>query len=228
MTIHETLKALRVAHGYAQEQLAEKLDISRQAIAKWESGATLPELDRLIQLAALYQTTLDALVCGQQPCATQTARTATPQPDTAALIAFLLRASEKTYAGKGPHAPVPSRLQAHDLHFAEGEYRYIDSYIGGARFVGEELLYRRDVCVWGMNYCGRTLGEGFSGDFLKAALLKRPPEMPFRGPRLYRDGRFSYHNDAAGDFGWFSGREDIYCDQRHVYTLRYHGGWVET
>ena len=180
MKLQETLKALRVAHGYAQEQLAEKLDISRQAIAKWESGAALPELDRLIQLAALYQTTLDALVCGQQPCAPQQPPTA-PPPDTAALIAFLLRAGKRTYAGGGRESGTPSRPGAHDLHYEEGDYRYIDSYLGGARFVGEEALYRKGVCKYEDCVSKAQMAEEFAQQAKAFNLEEGPGQRPGAG-----------------------------------------------
>lgn len=226
MKIHETLKTLRAAHGYSQEQLAEKMGVSRQAIAKWEGGAALPELDKLVQLSALFQVTLDQLVRGECPCAPLGAKPLKTAPDTGAMVAFLLRAGAATYAGKGRESPAHSRPGSHDFLFEEGDYRYIDTYLGGARFIGEEALYVKDACVWGMNYCGRTLGEGFSGDFLHAALLMRPADAPYRGPRLYRDGRFTYHNAVEGDFSWFTGHEEIFCDERLVYELRYHGGLV--
>lgn len=226
MNLNETLKALRTECGYSQEQLAEKMGVSRQAIAKWEGGIALPELDKLLQLSALYQVTLDGLVRGECACAPLRAKAVKKDHDTGAMIAFLLRAGASTYAGKGCETPAHMRPGSHDFLFEEGDYRYIDTYLGGIRFVGEEALYERDACVWGMNYCGRTLGEGFSGDFLKNALLLRPTDMPYRGPCLYRDGRFTYHNAVEGDFSWFIGREEIYCDEQLVYELRYHGGLV--
>lgn len=48
--------------GYTQEQLAERLGVSRQAVAKWESGETLPDIGICAKLAQLYGTTIDALV----------------------------------------------------------------------------------------------------------------------------------------------------------------------
>ena len=224
MTLHGNLKALRSQKGFSQEQLAEVLEISRQAIAKWENGQAVPELEKLVALAGLYQVTLDELVLGTSPCAHRTVSLA--DIDTEALIGFLLRAGLQTYAGKGAESPIPSRQGSHDLMYEEGDYRYLDTYLGGQRFVGEEVLYHRGFCVWGMNYSGRTLGEGFSGDFLKAALRLRPPEMPFRGPTLYRDGRYTYHNMAEGDFDWFTGREAIFCDEERVFECVYHGGKV--
>ncbi len=56
------LKYYRKQNGYTQEQLAEKLGVSRQAVAKWEKGETLPDIDNVIALADLYEITVDSLV----------------------------------------------------------------------------------------------------------------------------------------------------------------------
>ncbi len=56
-------KLFRKKSGYTQEDIAEKLGVSRQAVAKWENGDTTPDIEFCIQLAELYGTTLDALVC---------------------------------------------------------------------------------------------------------------------------------------------------------------------
>ena len=225
MQLFDNLKALRVQHKWSQEELAERLAISRQAIAKWESGSALPELDKLVALAALYQITLDDLVQGKRACAHR--EPANPAMDHATLLAFLLRAAANTYAGMGKESDRPCRPGSHDLHYSEGNCHYMDTYLGGTRFVGEEALFVDGQGVWSMNYVGRTLGEGFSGDFLKTALLKRSAAFPFRGPLLYREGHLTYQNEVDGDFTWFSGQEAMYYDERKVYECRYHGGLVE-
>ena len=61
--LKENLVMLRGLHGYSQEELAEKIGISRQAYAKWETGATVPDVEKCRQLAAVYGVTLDSLVC---------------------------------------------------------------------------------------------------------------------------------------------------------------------
>ena len=53
MELYEKLYELRRASGMSQEELAEKLGVSRQAVSKWESGATQPELSKLIELSKL-------------------------------------------------------------------------------------------------------------------------------------------------------------------------------
>lgn len=62
MTIGEKLAQLRKQQHYTQEQLADLLDVSRQAVSKWESDISLPETYKLIQLAKLYDITLDELI----------------------------------------------------------------------------------------------------------------------------------------------------------------------
>lgn len=60
--LNDNLKTLRKINKYTQEQIAEKLGVSRQAVAKWESGETMPDLNNCIILAKLYDVTLDNLV----------------------------------------------------------------------------------------------------------------------------------------------------------------------
>jgi len=62
MKFEEKLIMLRKSKGMSQEELAEKLQISRQAISRWESGTTLPDVPNLIQLSNLFGVTTDYLV----------------------------------------------------------------------------------------------------------------------------------------------------------------------
>ncbi len=64
--IKDNLIMLRKLNGYSQEQVAEKIDISRQAYAKWESGATIPDLNKATLIAKLYGVSLDSLVSTQE------------------------------------------------------------------------------------------------------------------------------------------------------------------
>ena len=58
----ENLIMLRSVHGFTQEEIAEKIGISRQAYAKWEMGATVPDIEKCRQIAEVYGVTLDSLV----------------------------------------------------------------------------------------------------------------------------------------------------------------------
>lgn len=70
MDIAKRLQELRKNAGYSQEQLAEMLGISRQAISKWESGQGNPDLDNLTKLTEIYAVSADYLLLGRQPDAT--------------------------------------------------------------------------------------------------------------------------------------------------------------
>lgn len=62
MTFGEKLQFLRKQSGLSQEQLAERLAVSRQAISKWELGSALPDTENVIQLGRLFQVSLDYLL----------------------------------------------------------------------------------------------------------------------------------------------------------------------
>ena len=62
MTLGERLKMYRTQKGLSQEKIAEMLDVSRQAVTKWEAGHTTPSSDNLIALANLYDVSLDELI----------------------------------------------------------------------------------------------------------------------------------------------------------------------
>lgn len=62
MKFSEKLQSLGKGKGLSQEKLAELLDVSRQAVSKWESGQTYPEIEKLIVLCDLFEITLDELV----------------------------------------------------------------------------------------------------------------------------------------------------------------------
>lgn len=60
--IDMNLKYLRKKHNMSQEELAEKMGVSRQSVAKWENGETLPDVIKCVDLAELFGTTVDNLV----------------------------------------------------------------------------------------------------------------------------------------------------------------------
>lgn len=66
MTLAERLAASRKAGGYTQSEIAEKLWVSFQAVSLWERGETVPELDKLVELASLFGISLDWLIAGRE------------------------------------------------------------------------------------------------------------------------------------------------------------------
>ena len=66
MNLPEKLAFLRRAKGLCQQELADEMNVSRQAVSKWESGNVMPSLDNLIYLSRLYGVTIDSLIDDSQ------------------------------------------------------------------------------------------------------------------------------------------------------------------
>ena len=65
--IGDKINHYRVSLGYSQETLSELLFVSRQAVSQWEHGITLPSIDSIIGLSALFGITVDELLCLDHP-----------------------------------------------------------------------------------------------------------------------------------------------------------------
>ena len=66
MEIEKKLKAARLNAGMTQEQVAEKIMVSRQTISNWETGKSLPDIISIINMSDLYQISLDELLKGDR------------------------------------------------------------------------------------------------------------------------------------------------------------------
>lgn len=62
MILADKIIALRKKHGMSQEELAEKINVSRQSVSKWEGAQSIPDLDRIIQLSQLFGVSTDYLL----------------------------------------------------------------------------------------------------------------------------------------------------------------------
>jgi len=62
MILAEKIMNLRKKNGWSQEELAEKLNISRQSVSKWESGASIPDIDKIISMSSLFDVSTDYLL----------------------------------------------------------------------------------------------------------------------------------------------------------------------
>lgn len=65
MTFSERLANARKEKGFTQSDVAEKLNVSFQAVSLWERGETTPEIDKLVDIASFYQVSLDWLITGK-------------------------------------------------------------------------------------------------------------------------------------------------------------------
>ena len=68
MKISDKIVGLRKANGMSQEDLAEKLDVSRQAVSRWESGTAMPDANNILQLSRLFDVTTDYLLKDDYQC----------------------------------------------------------------------------------------------------------------------------------------------------------------
>lgn len=226
MKFQDKLQILRKEMGISQEKLAEKIGVSRQAVAKWEVGQSYPDMRNLILLSELFRTSIDKLVKDKEDENCIYENNIIAHFINGDIIDFLIRAKNATYAAHGAET-APSRPHSHDLMYNEDNYKYIDTYLGGEKFAGEEALWLDELPIWAMNYVGRVLAEGFSGNFLKECLLLVPKEYPYRGPLVHRNGEFTYHCVVQGEFEWFNGYEEIFQGSTKVYECFFHGGSVK-
>lgn len=67
MSIGDRIQSLRKSKGISQEELADKIGVSRQAVSKWESEQSTPDIDKIILLSEYFETTTDYLLKGIEP-----------------------------------------------------------------------------------------------------------------------------------------------------------------
>ena len=147
------------------------------------------------------------------------------------LNAFIVRAKAATYVGSGAHA-ASCRPGSHDLRFEDGPFAYLDSYFGGADFLGEEVVYHEGRPVWAMNYYGRILEPALiepaqAGQVIQASLSAMYQEKRFLGGFQHIAGDFVYFDSSEGDLSCFTGKEWITREGVRVYELVYHGGLIK-
>ncbi|MCR5764335.1 MAG: DUF5680 domain-containing protein [Treponema sp.] len=223
MIFSEKLVVLRKNKGLTQESLAEKINVSRQAVAKWESGQAYPDISNLIQISDLMNVTVDYLVRDGECMMNAVSG---DNPDIDQLIQFRLEANVNTYAAFMNEVQ-STRLDSHDFRYENGNYVYHDTYVGGEQFAGQEAIWRGGKSVYAMNYLGRVLSKEFSGNFLKDSLRHASKKMPYRGPEYYQDGEFTYRCSVSGDINWFQGYEEIFLTDKKLYECYFHGGLMK-
>lgn len=67
MDIGDRIQGLRKSRGISQEELADKIGVSRQAVSKWESGQNAPDLEKVVLLSDFFETSTDYLLKGVEP-----------------------------------------------------------------------------------------------------------------------------------------------------------------
>lgn len=152
--------------------------------------------------------------------------------DPQQLADFLNEANKSTYANKDAPKVSSSRLKSEDYHFEKDDLIYHDTYFGSRDFIGEEIVYKNNEPVWGMNYYGYILSESTNEKelygFLRQALMQEYSDIiPVRGPKNYQNGDWEYNNSTEGQLDRFTGIEEIYRAGVLMYKANYHGGFIE-
>ena len=75
MTIADRIQSLRKAKGMSQEELADAVGVSRQAVSKWESEQATPDLDKVVIMSDVFEVTTDYLLKGIEPVKTDDHKT---------------------------------------------------------------------------------------------------------------------------------------------------------
>ena len=88
MNISDRIQSLRKARGITQEQLADAVGVSRQAVSKWEAEQSVPDLERIVAMAEYFDVTTDYLLRGIEPAPTVQAR----EPVTARTMCIIATA----------------------------------------------------------------------------------------------------------------------------------------
>ncbi len=91
MTLGERIYSLRKARGLSQEELADAVGVSRQAVSKWELGESQPEVDKVVLLAQVLGVTTDQLLLGVEPQEEAPVSPAPAAPDRMGTFARFLK-----------------------------------------------------------------------------------------------------------------------------------------
>lgn len=149
-----------------------------------------------------------------------------------ALSAFLKKAKKATYASETAKKAVPQRPGSKDYEFKDDEWLYHDTYFGGVHFIGEEIAYKDERPLWGMNYNGYVVDDSVSeveiDKSLRGALKQEYTDViPVRGPKSYKIENYEYKNTVDGGLDRFEGREEVFKDGKLIYYAVFHGGVIK-
>lgn len=146
---------------------------------------------------------------------------------------FLIEAKKQTYANDKIEKVVSSRLNSRDYEYKNNNMIYHDTYFGGIKFIGEEVVYIDNEIYWAMNYYGVTLDESLGEEAmdkaLRPALMKVGEDdiIPVRGPKEYKNGEYKYTFEVKGDINYFNGTENIFKGDKKIFELKCSGGLIK-
>jgi len=147
------------------------------------------------------------------------------------LAEFIVEANKNTWAAdKGK--VTPQRPGCKELDYERGDWHLRDSYTGYFRAPGMMIVYYKNQPTWTMAYGGSGMEDnkyGITGEtfgFLKEALMRVTPELPYRGPKKFKVGEWEYKLKVDGDLADFDGKEVIFKNKELVFSQLIFGGVV--
>jgi len=139
---------------------------------------------------------------------------------------FLCNARRDTYASSSTSLDNPRLLESKQFEFQKADYFYRDIYfVGDKKFIGQEIIYLDSKPVWGMNYMGDQI-EKIETAFLKESLSKLAEKCRIGGTCEYEKREYKYQDQGQGNLEKFSGKEEIFVDNKSIYKLNYEGGLI--
>jgi len=150
--------------------------------------------------------------------------------NTDELKQFLIDSNKAGYAGGEEKKWIKELDGSTTIPFEKGLWKSKDNFFGGEPYGGRTIVFYNEKPFWIMVYYG-WIEEGIETNpiygILRNALMKMPRDYPYRGPKEYKEGEYTYTNTWKGEIGQFSGEEKIMQGEKLVYKANYMGGLVD-
>ena len=150
--------------------------------------------------------------------------------DTKSLQQFLIDSNKAGYAGGEEKKWIKESDGSTTIPFEKDKWKSHDNFFGGEPYGGRVVVFYEGKPIWIMVYYG-WVAEGVETNpiygILRNALMRMPEDHPFRGPKEYTEGDFSYSNSWNGELDRYYGEEKILQKGKLVYKANYMGGFVD-
>jgi hypothetical protein len=147
-----------------------------------------------------------------------------------ALRQFLVDSNKAGYAGGEEKKWIKEPDGSTTIPFEKGVWSSHDNFFGGEPYGGRTIVFHEGKPYWMMVYYG-WVEEGIESNpiygILRNALMGMPEDYPYRGPKEYKEGEYTYTNTWEGEVDRFTGEERITRGEKIVYKANYLGGLVD-
>lgn len=147
------------------------------------------------------------------------------------LKAFLIESNQHGYASGEATPSKKEKDGSTTIEFSSGDWCTHDNFFGGEPYGGRLVVFYKEKPYWIMVYYGNvsssvnSIVEVYA--FLQSALKQMPHDAPFRGPKMFVEGEFTYRNSWKGNLDKYLGEEVILHKDKEVYRASYMGGLVD-